>query len=196
MTMRYLLMALGLGALSGCLLPDPPAPPRLFAPVSAMTAPHGTVAGPALRIRPVRSPIYLRDAMAWQRNDTEFGTYAQRLWTEQPATYVERALDDALAAAGVAVVTSDEAPALTVELRRFEEVLAPSHEAAVAVDVELAADAHVALRRSFESRQPLTGDDPVELARAIGTALDQVAADAARAIRAALPSARPVPRKH
>lgn len=195
MTTRTLLLTLAACALSSCLLPDRPAPPRLFTPVTVAGSPHGVVAGPAVRIRPVRSPLHLREAIAWQRDDTEFGTYEQRRWTELPASYVEREFDDALATAGVAVVGSDEAPALTVDLLHFEEALAPAHEAVVELDVELASATRILLRRRFASRQPLSADDPSELARGIGVALDRVAADAARAIRDAAGVAAPAHRK-
>ena len=195
MTTRTLLLTLGACALSSCLLPDRPAPTRLFTPVTAATSPHGVVVGPTVRIRPVRSPLHLREAIAWQRNDTEFGTYEQRRWTELPASYVEREFDDALAAAGVAVVGSDEAPALSVELLHFEEALAPAHEAVVELDVELASATRILLRRRFASRQPLGSEDPSELARGIGVALDQATADASRAIREAAGVAGPVHRK-
>ena len=172
-------------ALAGCLLPTPPPPPRSFAP--ALPGSERVLAAPpvpaALRIGSVRGPLHLREPMTWRRSDVEYGFYEQRRWTELPATYVERALERELG--GGSTVAAD-APVVTAEVRAFEEVLAPVHEARVAVAVELVDGRCVRLRRTFSASRPLTDDDPVAVARGIGEALDDVARAVGTAVREAL----------
>jgi len=171
-------------ALAGCLLPDPPAPPRYFTPSAAA----GEAARPpvAVRLGFVRSPLHLREAMTWRRSDVEYGFYEQRRWTELPATYVERALVRELFAADEPIATAPEAPLLSAELRAFEEVLSPAHQARVALAVELADAKCVRLRRTFEASRPLDGDDAAAVAHGIGEALDEVVRSTGDAVRAAL----------
>jgi uncharacterized lipoprotein YmbA len=184
--MRALAVAALVG-LSGCFLPDPPAAPRYFTPAAPDEATERVPV--AVRLGVVRSPLHLREAMTWRRSDVEFGFYEQRRWTELPATYVERALSRELLPAGAPLPTSPDAPVVSAELRAFEEVLAPVHEARVALAVELADARCVRLRRTFAASRPLDGDDPAAVARGVGEALDEVVRSTADAIRDAL--ARP-----
>ena len=181
--MRVLAVATLLG-LAGCLLPDPPAPPRYFTPAgSPATAAHSPV---AVRIGIVRSPLHLREAMTWRKSEVEYGFYDQRRWTELPATYVERALVRELFAADEPVATPPDAPVLNVEVRAFEEVLAPVHEARVALAVDVVDARCMRLRRTFVASRPLDGDDPGAVARGVGEALDEVVHDVGSAVRKAV----------
>ena len=181
--MRALL--LGLVVLAGCLLPNPPPPPRYFAPdVPAAQDAHGPV---RVRLGIVRSPINLRESITWRRSEVEYGFYEQRRWTELPSTYVDRALHRELFPAGGPVPVSGDVPVLTAEVRAFEEILAPPvHEARVAVAVTVADDRCIWLRRTFEATRPLSGDDPDALARAIGESMDDVTRTTGDAVRKAL----------
>jgi len=177
--------AAALLALAGCLLPTPPPPPRYFAP-EASTSERPLTAPPApaaLRVGPVRSPLHLREPMTWRRSDVEYGFYEQRRWTELPATYVERALEREL---GPGSSATPNGPVVVADVRAFEEVLAPGHEARVAVAIELVEGRCVRLRRTFSAARPLTGDDPAAVARGIGEALDEVARAVATAVGEAL----------
>ena len=174
--------------LAGCLLPDPPASPRYFTPVAGDV--DATRAPVAVRLGFVRSPLHLREAMTWRRSDSEYGFYEQRRWTELPSTYVERALTRELFAADEPVATTPEAPLLSAEVRAFEEVLTPAHEARVALAVELADAKCVRLRRTFVSARPLQGDDPNAVAHGVGDALDEVVRAIGAAVRSALATRR------
>jgi ABC-type uncharacterized transport system auxiliary subunit len=170
--------------LGGCLLPTPPPPPRYFTP--GMPAADPTAPPVAVRLGLVQSPLYLRETIAWRRGD-EFGFHEQRRWAELPATYVERALSRELYAsdrpyAGIPA----GAPLVSVELRAFEEVLAPTHEARVAVAVEVADARCVRLRSTFAAARPLDGDDPTALARGIAEALEEVTRSVGAAVRRAV----------
>ena len=176
--------------LAGCLFPERPAPPRLFAPVVAARSAHLGASGLAVRLRPLRAPLHLREAIAWRRGEAEFGQYEQRQWTELPATYVERTLDDALASDGIEVTKRADAPTLSLELRRFEEVLSPAHEAVVEVELTVTIADRPVLERRVSSREPISDDDPALVALAIGVALDEVATEVARSVRRTLPGRR------
>ena len=177
-------------ALAGCLFPERPAPARLFAPVVATRSAHPGASGLAVRLRPLRAPLHLREAIAWRRGEAEFGQYEQRQWTELPATYVERILDDALAADGIEITKRSDAPALALELRHFEEVLSPTHEAVVEVEMIVTIADRPVLERRVTSREPIPDDDPASVALAIGVALDEVATEVARSVRRTLPARR------
>jgi ABC-type uncharacterized transport system auxiliary subunit len=178
---RHALLAT-LAALSACL-PSPPPPPRYFTP--GMAAPASPESPTPVRLGFVRSPLHLRDTMTWRRGD-EYGFYEQRRWAELPSAYVERALAHELFPDGGARFgVSDAAPLVTVEIRAFEEVLAPVHEARVAIAVHVADARCVRLRETFAATRPLAGDDPTAFARGIGESLDEVAAAAGRAVRRA-----------
>jgi ABC-type uncharacterized transport system auxiliary subunit len=173
-------LVIGLG---GCLLPAPPPPPRYFTPTTETAA--STQPPVSVRLGFVRSPLHLREPITWRRAD-EYGYYEQRRWAELPATYVERALARELYAsdhpyAGI----TDGAPLVSVELRAFEEVLAPAHEARVALSVQMADARCVRLRETFAAARPLADDDPAALARGIGEALDEVARAIGTAVRRA-----------
>jgi ABC-type uncharacterized transport system auxiliary subunit len=181
--MRGVVLAALLG-LAGCFLPDPAPPPRYFTP-GAPDAPRDRAAA-AVRLGVVESPLHLREAMTWRRSEVEYGFYDQRRWTELPATYVERALARELFPAGTSIPTAPDLPLVNVEVRAFEEVVEPIHEARVAVAVVLADGRCIRLRRTFDAARPLDGDEPAAVARGVGEALDEVVRSAGDAIRDAL----------
>jgi ABC-type uncharacterized transport system auxiliary subunit len=171
--------------LAGCLLPTPPAPPRYFAPVLPPSNADGAPA--PVDLASVRAPLHLREQIAWRRSDVEYGFYEQRRWTELPSTYVERALSRELFGGGEPPMTTGSTlPVLRVEVRAFEEVLAPAHEARVAIALELVDGGCVRLRRVVAASRPLDGDNPLVVVHGIGETLDDVAHAAGDAVRAAL----------
>jgi len=186
MTLRWsLLVTMAAVTLAGCLLPDPPPSPRYFAPVLPPSYAAGTPV--AVDLAGVRAPLHLREEIAWQRSDVEYGFYEQRRWTELPSTYVERALVRELYGGGEPpLVNAAVMPVLRVEVRAFEEVLAPTHEARVAIAVELADGRCVRLRRVVAAARPLEDDDASAVVRGIGEALDEVVHETGTAVRAAL----------
>ncbi|MGH7893569.1 MAG: ABC-type transport auxiliary lipoprotein family protein [Candidatus Binatia bacterium] len=186
MTKTWMLLAASLLA-GGCLLPSPPEPPRLFAPLvsDAVARPVETTDATAVRVAPVRSPLYLREQMAWRLSEVEIGLYDQRRWTELPSTYVERSLGRELGGLEHPRTLTD-VPVVSAEVRAFEEVLAPVHEARVEVAIEVADARCVLLQQGFAATRPLAGDDPAAVARGIGEALDEVTTAAGKEIRRAL----------
>jgi ABC-type uncharacterized transport system auxiliary subunit len=171
--------------LAGCLLPTPPPAPRYFAPVLPPSSADGVPA--AVDLASVRAPLHLREQIAWRRSDVEYGFYEQRRWTELPSTYVERALSRELFGGGEPLMpTGSTLPVLRVEVRAFEEVLAPTHEARVAIALELVHGGCVRLRQVVAASRPLDGDDPLAVVHGIGDALDEVAHTAGGAVRTAL----------
>jgi ABC-type uncharacterized transport system auxiliary subunit len=173
--------------LAGCLFPTPPDPPRYFAPDSGASMPRESPArAVVVQLAPVRSPLHLRELMAWRRSEVEFGFYEQRRWTELPATYVERALARELGAVGrEPTAGAPAAPLVSVELRLREE-LAPVREARVALAVTVIDGSCVRLRQTFAASRPLATGDPTAIARAIGEALDEVVQATGTAVRMAV----------
>jgi ABC-type uncharacterized transport system auxiliary subunit len=170
--------------LAGCLLPKPPPSPRYFAPGPAAGEPEGSPVG--VRLGVVRSPVYLREQMTWRQSDVEYGFYEQRRWTELPSTYVEQALTRELSPTGrPAAGDPADVPLVTGSLLAFEDVLAPVHEARVALEVALNAE-RCRSRWTFAATRPLTNDDPAAFAHAIGEALDDVAREVGIAVRRAV----------
>jgi ABC-type uncharacterized transport system auxiliary subunit len=178
----------------GCLLPQPAAEPRYFAPGVPAVAdpPHGADATqPELRLRRVRSAAYLRNRMVW-RNGVELGFYDLLRWTEPPARYVQQWLEDELfERCGLRRATSPKAPQLVVRLSAFDELLAPAHEAAVTLDATLlGVDGESLFERSFAARRPIASDDPKAVADALGEALTDTSGQVGDAVLEALHARR------
>ena len=175
---------------AGCLLPQTAAEPRFFAP-GAPPPPAADPAHPAdapeLRVRRVRAAAYLKNRMVW-RNGVEVGFYDLLRWTEAPARYVQEWLDDELfERRGFRRAIDPRAPQLVVRLSEFDELLAPSHEAAVTLDATLLGpDRQTLFERSFSARKPIAGDDPSAVAGAFGEALTDASAQVGGAAADAL----------
>lgn len=179
------------GALAfGCLSPATPVEPRYFAPghppAEGGDATH-PAAGPELRLRRVRAAAYLKNRMVW-RKGVELGFYDLWRWTESPARYVQEWLDAELfERRGLRRATDPRAPQLLVRLQAFDELLAPAHEALVTLDVTLlGADREALLERSVSTRKPIGGDDPAQVADALGEALADATGQVAGAVVEAL----------
>lgn len=175
---------------AACLEPRPAADARYFVPARpapAEASARAAESGPELRLRRVTAADYLRVRMVWRRG-VEVGFYELYRWTEPPAGYVEaRLADDLFARQGLRRVTRPSAPALGVQLARFDEVLEPEHEGVVSLSVLLTDPAQVAiLERTVTARRPIAGETPEEVARALGEALSEATETVSREVAAAL----------
>jgi ABC-type uncharacterized transport system auxiliary subunit len=182
-----------LGALlaAGCFGPQQPVEPRYFTPVVPRESPdpaHTGSEGP-LRVRRVRAASYLRDRMVW-RNGVEIGFYDLLRWTESPSRFAQEALEDELyERRGFQRTSSLTAANLKSSLDAFEELLVPAHEAAVALGVVLTdPKGQTLLDRSFEVRKPIAGNDPKDVADALGAALADAVSQVGAAVSESLGS--------
>ena len=185
----WLLLAPAL--LAGCLFRNTAAPPRYFAPGSAAVegeADAPVVGGVPIQLRSVHGIDFLRENIVWRVSQVEYGQYRERLWSELPATYVQRALAAALhRTRGLRLTDDVHAPALRVEVVAFDEVLAPAHAATVSLAASLrGADGGLLLDGTFTADAPIAGDDPATMAEAMGRALDDVTTAVATAVAAAV----------
>jgi ABC-type uncharacterized transport system auxiliary subunit len=177
-------------ALAGCVFRQSDAP-RYFRPDSLALSPEPALGDgvPArmIRLRAVRARPFLRERIVW-RTPTEYGMYEQRRWSELPEAYVERAIALALRREAHIEFTNDaRAPTLSANVTAFDEVVAPTHVANVAVDASLtAADGHRLFERRFSAEAGIADDDPRSIVHAIGVALDDVSAQVARSVAEAL----------
>ena len=194
--MRVAMLALALLA-AGCVFRDAGAP-RFFRPESvaldgAALQVQPDRGGIPLRLRPVRSAPLLRERIVWRASSVEYGLYEQRRWSELPTSFVERALETTLR--GTPGIQLGEAPGgatLRVEVMAFDEVLAPTHVAAVSLDVSLEDPARGRLLdRRFDADQAIEGDAHAALATAMGKALDAVVGEVAAAVEKALRGSAP-----
>ena len=190
MSRRAWLLA-GLVALAGCLFRTPESP-RFFRPSSAaLDATAGDVVdlpaadGIAIRLRGVRSEPFLRERIVWRVSEVEYGLYEQRRWIDLPAHYVERALGARLRATpGLRLTNDSRAVALRVDVLAFDEVLAPTHAANIALAVALEDPVRGSLfKRTFDARVGIENADPTSMAKAMGRALDDAVAQVADAVR-------------
>jgi ABC-type uncharacterized transport system auxiliary subunit len=187
-------LLVGLVALGGCLLRTAD-PPRFFRPTSAtLDAAAGDEAHPQvtegipIRLRAVRSEPFLRERIVWRVSDVEYGFYEQRRWIDLPAHYVERALRIRLQSTpGLRLTTDPRAAALRVDVLAFDDLLAPTHAANVALAVALEDPARSRpLERTFSAQAAIGGDDPTSMAKAMGQALDDAVAQVADAVKLSL----------
>ena len=190
MSRRTWLLA-GLVVLGGCLLRTSDSP-RFFRPGAATidAAAEDEAAPPApgaiaIRLRGVRSEPFLRERIVWRVSEVEYGLYEQRRWIDLPAHYVERALRTRLRETpGLRLTEDPRGPTLRVDVLAFDDVLAPTHAANVALAVTLGDREHGRLlERTFNARVGIGDGDPASMAKAMGQALDDAVAQVADAVR-------------
>ena len=196
--MRRLLGAGCAVALSACALFRHPDAPRFFDPEPAARAlapaePAGasSVKVP-VRLGPVRSSSYRRDRIVWRASEFELGLYEDRRWTDLPSHYVERALARELyERRGISRPGAQPAATLLADVVAFDDVIAPTREAYVAIFVTLVApDQRQLLAREFTARSPIAERDPGSVARAMGVALDDCVGQIVSAVEAVLSHTR------
>ncbi|MEO6028057.1 MAG: ABC-type transport auxiliary lipoprotein family protein [Candidatus Binatia bacterium] len=190
---------------AGCLFRTAEAP-RFYRPASAILAEAGedeaetapSATGVPIRLHGVRSAPFLRERIVWRASSVEYGLYEQRRWFELPSRYVKRALTSALQTEPALRLTDDGTAArLEVEILAFDEVLTPTHEAAVTLAATLREGTDKRFDRTFSSRIAIADNDGATMAAAMGQALDvavhKVVKAAAKALgpKAAAPTGRP-----
>src|SRR5205807_5663018 len=85
---------------------------------------------------------------------------------------------------GLRLTDDVAAAAVHVDVVAFDDVLAPKHEADVALAVEVEDRARdLLLRRTFVARVAVESDDPASLAKAMGQALDDAVTQVAEGVR-------------
>lgn len=193
--MRRLLGAVCAIALSACALVRNPDAPRFFDPETPAREPasDGPLAASRipevpLRLSAVRSSSYRRDRIVWRASDVELGLYEERRWTDLPSHYVERALARELYDR-LGLKRAGKRPPATLEtdVLAFDDVVAPTREAYVALRVSLVDDhQRILLAREFAARSPIADRDPASMARAMGVALDDCVAQVGTAVETAL----------
>ena len=188
---RHTRLLPALAVVGGCLLRNPDAP-RFFRPASAIldATPEDDVDPSAtgriaIRLRGVRSEPFLRERIVWRVSEVEYGLYEQRRWIDLPEHYVERALRARLRATPGLRLTNDvRAVALRVDVLAFDDVLAPTHAADVALSVALEDPVRGRLlARTFDARIGIEDGDPASMAKAMGQALDDAVGQVADAAR-------------
>ena len=193
--MRKLLCAACAVALSACALVRPPDAPRFFDPEPAARelAPAEPAGGTTsvkvpVRIGHVQSSSYRRERIVWRASDVELGLYEDRRWTDLPSHYVERALARELYdRLGFKRVGKRPPVTLDTDVLAFDDVVAPTREAYVALRVSLVDDQQrILLGREFAARSPIADRDPASVARAIGVALDDCVAQVGSAVETTL----------
>ena len=172
---------------TGCVFRNAPEP-RFFRPESAAldgaaVAPSAG-AGVPLRLRRVQGTPLLRERIVWRASSVEYGLYDQRRWSDLPASYVERALENTLRAApGIRLTDEPGTALLRVEVVAFEEVMAPARVAAVSLAVKLIDTKRFRLiDRTFSVEAPIASETPAATAVAMGRALDEAVVAVAVAV--------------
>jgi ABC-type uncharacterized transport system auxiliary subunit len=202
MSCRKWLLA-GLLLLGGCLLRTTDSP-RFFRPGSViLDATGGDEATPpapggiAIRLRGVRSEPFLRERIVWRVSEVEYGLYEQQRWIDLPAHYVERALRARLRATpGLRLTDDPRAASLHVDVLAFDDVLAPTHAANVALAVALEDPVRGRFfARALDARVDITSGDPASMAKAMGQALDDAVAQVADAVRLSMQAHRGSPQR-
>jgi ABC-type uncharacterized transport system auxiliary subunit len=180
MTLRWFAV-LCLLACAGCLSKPSVLEVRTFVPALPEVSPPDARA-PGLRVRldRVQSAAHLDEAIVWQQSATEWGRYDDRVWLEKPSHVLQRELERELfERRGCVRVDGRFDVVVGAELSHFEEVLAPKHEASVAVVVTWGGPDGTLRQSTKSARIAIEGDDPAAMAQAMGQAIGQVTAEVA-----------------
>ncbi len=169
--------------LAGCALTSraQPLELRYFAPPSHVeTAEHATAAGEQLRLGRVVAGDLLRMRIVHRDSSVEVAPYETLRWTDEPETYVRRALARSLFDAERLDQSVDSrAPTLDVDVVAFEEVRRGTRRLG---RVELryqVRDDHRVLARGSVAIERDAGPGIESVVAAIGQALDAAAAEVA-----------------
>lgn len=171
------ILLVAVAASPGCLTKAEAPPIRYFQPpLSPSQLDKGGANGPALMLRVEAAP-HLGEPVVWQDDGVEVGFYADRRWISPPGRFLEDALSNELFGSRSFRPSIGQSGArLDVELLAFEEERRPGHAALVKVRAAYrAAGGDVVRLRDASARVELAADEPVELARALGLALERVA---------------------
>ncbi|MEO0478612.1 MAG: ABC-type transport auxiliary lipoprotein family protein [Planctomycetota bacterium] len=174
-------LALGLALfLPGCsvLSKEPPVEVRWFVPTVSVPESQPTTA--VVNLRKIQSSRPLRDEMVWWRSDVELAFDARHKWAEDPTETLARAMHLQCAALGVELTTVPGDASARVDLTRFGGRFEGSDGAVAEITLTIAYETKDLVRHErVVAEEPLQSDDPEELARGLGRALDRAAAEAA-----------------
>ncbi len=201
MKLRVFLLA---ALLPGCALTEKAdvLPIRLFSPPLAEAAPRPIddppAAPPAVQLGRIGAATYLRSKIAYRVSNEELGVYEDRLWTERPETYLDRALASRLFVKGGArEVVAGTDPVLDAELLAFEEVRRGRDRIGRAtVHVSLHDDECVWLSETLTRDEKAASTSPDAVVVAIGNALGGVSDDIAKRVEGRLREGRPETCRH
>ncbi len=201
-----MLVSFGVGVLAlgyaGCALTSKgdAISPRYFSPEAQRPSsePVAPVAGPPLELRlgQVEAASHLEERMSFRVRGTEVGYYEDRRWTEEPAEYLRRALEEELfERKHLRRVVAGPANTLDVELTAFEEFRDPEPHVRLALDFTLHDDRRASLEQSVVVERPLPvgSDRAAEVAATLGFALAVAVAKVSDAVIKALPAAETPP---
>ena len=137
---------------------------------------------PAVRLGRVVASEHLKERLVYRTSNEEIKFYEDRRWTEQPESYLRRALARALFEdSGIRQVVSGAGPTLEAEMTAFEEVRAPKPYVRVSITVVVHDDSIARLRHTFTVDKPLdAGGAPDQIVKALGLALTEVTDEIAK----------------
>jgi len=161
---------------------------------SDASAPAGTPL--ELRLGHVDAASHLEERMSFRLQASEVGFYDDRRWTEEPAEYLRRGLEQELfERRHVRRIIAGSAPTLDVELTAFEELREPQPHVRLALHLTLHDDRQASLEQSVVVERPLAGgpDRPADVASALRLALATAVGDVSDAVIKHLPSVQPTP---
>jgi len=183
-----------MAALSSCALLGKGKPLELryfdLAPDASAAPVPAAPAGAQLRLGQVSAARHIDRRFVSRESAHELSYHAEWRWTDEPDTFLRRALSrDLFERAGLTRVVSGAAPSLEVELTAFEAVRGGDGTRAHAAVLAQLQDDRVQLwQRAFEVHAALNEGDPAEaLADALGRALAAVASKVAEQTVASLP---------
>jgi cholesterol transport system auxiliary component len=206
MKIRYFLSRYTLGALSlcyaGCALTSKgtvltphyysaelPESPRAGAAVTQGAALE-------LRLGQVEAASHLEERMSYRLDASEVGFYDDRRWTEEPAEYLRRGLEQELfERRHLRRIVAGVAPTLDVELTAFEELREPKPHVRLALHFTLHDERQASLEQSVVVERPLAAgpDRAAEVASALRSALGTAVAEVSDAVVEHLPPAAAAP---
>jgi cholesterol transport system auxiliary component len=186
-----LVLAVLLASTNGCALfgKADALDPRYFDPgtaehsVSRTPPKKDEPALPAVRLGRVVASEHLKERLVYRASNEEIKFYEDRRWTEQPESYLRRALARALFEdTGLRQVVSGAGPTLEAEMTAFEEVRAPKPYVRVSITVVVHDDSIARLRHTFTVDKPLdSGGSADQIVKAIALALTEVTDEIAKA---------------
>ena len=149
-----------------------------------------------LRLGTVDAASHLEERMSFRLQASEVGFYDDRRWTEEPAEYLRRGLEQELfERRHLRRIVAGAAPTLDVELTAFEELREPKPHVRLALHFTLHDDRQASLEQSVVVERPLGGgpDRAADVASTLRSALATAVADVSDAVIKHLPPAQAAP---
>lgn len=161
----------------GCLFSErnDGTPPRYFHPGWTEVDSSGESLPVSVQIGRTSAAGHLGSRFVYRPSEYEYGFYEERVWSDLPVRYLERALSDEFyRKRQVDVPTNAFVPRVRVELTAFEEAFRPRHEVLVGLTASVEGPGGALMERSFEGRVPLPNASPEAMAEAMGEGLRDV----------------------